>query len=89
MVSSISNAVPTPAAVPVQRPTSAGKSASLPSQSDSGTDTAQISGTAQAMLAAMKEASETPAQTMREAAGGDRQAVNLLARQAASRVGGK
>jgi len=87
MVRSITAASQNQPAAPVQRSTPSSKPAG--SQPQSTSDSTQISAAAQAMLAAMKEASETPAQTMREAAGGDRQAVNLLARQAASRVGGK
>jgi hypothetical protein len=48
-------------------------------------DTAQISGAAQAAAkAALQEATETPAQTAKEATGGDRQAQRLVARYAAS-----
>jgi hypothetical protein len=46
------------------------------------TDTVQISAAAQAL----KEATENPAQTAREAAGGDRQAQRLLAREAADKA---
>jgi hypothetical protein len=47
-------------------------------------DTVQLSSAAQALLAAMKEASETPAQTATEAGSGDRQAQRLLAKEAAA-----
>jgi uncharacterized protein involved in type VI secretion and phage assembly len=46
-------------------------------------DTTQLSSAA---LAAMKEATETPAQTAKEAASGDRQAQRLLAKETASRI---
>jgi hypothetical protein len=45
-------------------------------------DTVQISGAAQT---ALQEASETPAQTAREAQKGDRQAQNLLAKETPSK----
>lgn len=45
------------------------------------TDTVQISNAA---LAAMQEAVETPAQTAKEASGGDHQAQRLLAKEAAA-----
>lgn len=51
-------------------------------------DTVQLSPTAQAQLsslkAAMQEATETPAQTAKEAQGGDLQARRLLATEAAA-----
>ncbi len=47
------------------------------------TDTVQLSQAAQAMLAAMQEATETPAQTANEADRGDLQARRLLAKEAA------
>lgn len=46
------------------------------------TDTVQISAAAQAL----KEATENPAQTAREAAGGDQQARRLLAKEAADKT---
>jgi hypothetical protein len=75
-------------AAPVQRPkvsTESGQSHSAAAPKD----TVQLSSTAQAMLAAMQEATETPVQTSQEALGGDRQAQRLLARQAAARAVGK
>jgi hypothetical protein len=45
------------------------------------TDTVTISSAAQAVL---KEITETPAQTIKEAAGGDSQAKRLLAKEAAN-----
>lgn len=47
-------------------------------------DSVQISNLAKA---ALKEATETPAQTAQEAAGGDAQARRLLAKEAANKVG--
>jgi|ERR1017187_3947043 hypothetical protein len=52
----------------------------------SSTDTVQLSSAAQAALAAVKEAQETPAQTAKEAGGGDPQARRLLAREAAAKT---
>jgi hypothetical protein len=48
------------------------------------TDTVQISAAAKAL----QEAIETPAQTAKEAAGGDVQARHLLAKQAAQKANG-
>jgi hypothetical protein len=64
----------TASATPSQKPTQTASSASAPS------DTVQISSAAQALL---KESRETPAQTAKEAAGGDHQAQRLLAKEAA------
>ena len=55
----------------------------------SGSDSVQLSQAAQARLAARKESRETPAQTSKEAAGGDRQAQRLLAREAAAKQADK
>ena len=49
------------------------------------TDSVQLSQTAQAALAAMQEATETPAQTAKEANQGDMQAQRLLAKEAAAK----
>jgi hypothetical protein len=49
-------------------------------------DTAQLSSAAQA---ALKEATETPVQTSKEASSGDLQAQRLLARESASTQTGK
>jgi TRAP-type mannitol/chloroaromatic compound transport system substrate-binding protein len=51
------------------------------------TDNVQLSNAALASRAVVKEATETQAQTVKEAAGGDVQARNLLAREAAARKG--
>jgi len=50
------------------------------------TDTVQISNAARAM---MREAIENPAQTAREAAAGDHQAMRLTAKEAAARASEK
>lgn len=60
------------AASPKQAPSQAAVAPSVPR------DTVQISPAAQA---ALQESRETPAQTAKEAAHGDRQAVKLLARE--------
>lgn len=61
-----------------------------PAAATSGTpDTVQLSDTAQAILAALTEAKETPAQTAKEARGGDGQAQRLLAREAGAKVSAK
>lgn len=49
-------------------------------------DTVQISNAARAM---MQEAIENPAQTAKEAAAGDRQAMRLMAKEAAARASEK
>jgi hypothetical protein len=84
MVSGISKAAQTQ---PVAQ--SKGTSTQKPTQPDSQTatspDTVQLSKAAQATLAALQEARETPAQTAREAGKGDRQAQRLLAKEAAAK----
>lgn len=52
------------------------------------TDTVKISAAAQAMQQAMQEVLETPAQTAKEATGGDIQAKHLLAKEAAAKSNG-
>jgi len=65
-------AKPAPAAAPA-----------APAQSKAApTDTVQLSSAAKIV----QEASETPAQTSKEAAGGDVQAKRLLARESANRI---
>jgi hypothetical protein len=49
------------------------------------TDSVQLSKAGQAMLAAVQESIETPAQTAKEARGGDLQAQRVLAKEAASK----
>lgn len=87
MIGAISN-LPSPAVT--QAP--AGSPATTQSQTAStatlsgaapSADTVTISAAAKAML---QEARETPAQTAREAAGGDHQAQRLLAKEAAARA---
>lgn len=68
---------PTAARQPVTAPAATAKPQAAP------TDTVQISNLAQQ---ALKEAVENPAQTAREAAGGDAQAKRLLAKEAADRA---
>ena len=54
-----------------------------PAKPQPSTDTVQISGSAKAL---MQEAQETPAQTAQEAGHGDRQALRLLAKEAAAKA---
>jgi hypothetical protein len=49
------------------------------------TDSVQLSKAGQAMLAAVQEAIEMPAQTAQEARGGDLQAQRVLAKEAAAK----
>ena len=86
MVSSVTAAA---AAQPVAPAVSDNKKAPAPKPESSGgpvTDSVHLSGAAQAQLSAMQaalqEATETPAQTAKEAMGGDLQAQKLLAREA-------
>jgi hypothetical protein len=53
--------------------------------STTSTDLVLLSKAAQAMLAALQEATETPAQTAKEAGNGDLQAQRLLAKEAAAK----
>jgi hypothetical protein len=83
MVSSITSASHTqPAAVPVapHKPAQ-----SKPQPAAATADSVQLSSAAQARLAAMQEATETSAQTAKEASGGDLQAQRLQAREAAAK----
>jgi len=74
------NVAPTKATAPAttNKKTTQQSSASKPA------DSVQISSAAQA---ALKETLETSAQTAREAAGGDRQAQRLIARESAAEKG--
>ncbi len=65
----------TASTTPSQKPAQTASSANAPA------DTVQISSAAQT---ALKETLETPAQTAKEAAGGDHQAQRLLAKEAAA-----
>jgi len=81
MVSPISNAVHTQPVAEATKP-----STSKPPQPvRSKGDTVQLSKTAQLALAAVQEATETVAQTTKEANHGDRQAQRLLAKEAAAK----
>ena len=88
MVHNVSNATQTqPVAPPTG--TSAQKSTQKSTQSKpapvAGNDSVQLSQAAQAALAALQEARETPAQTSKEAGNGDLQARKLLATEAAAK----
>lgn len=88
MVSAISNATPSqPVSAPAKA--SAPKAAQPEAKAAPTVDTVQLSAAAQATSAALKEAMETPAQTAKEASGGDPQAVRLLASEAAAKVAAK
>ena len=84
MVSAISKAMQTQ---PVAQST--GTSTQKPAQSKpqpaTSTDSVQLSQAAQALLAALQETRETPAQTAQEASLGDLQAKRLLAQEAAAK----
>jgi hypothetical protein len=88
MVSAISNATQTQP-VAQSTGTSAQKPAQSKPQSATTTDSVQLSQAAQAMLAALQEARETPAQTAQEASLGDLQAKRLLAKEAAAKSAAK
>ena len=83
MVSSITSASHAqPAAVPVT-PHKPAQSKRQPAAAAS--DSVQLSSAARARLAAMQEATETTAQTAKEANSGDLQAQRLQAREAAAK----
>jgi hypothetical protein len=88
MVSAISNATQTQ---PVAQ--SMGASTQKPTQSKpqsaTSTDSVRLSQAAQAILAALQEVRETPAQTAQEASLGDLQAKRLLAKEAAAKSAAK
>lgn len=84
MISSVSNAAHVQAVAPaVAQPASAPKPTAQAQPQAAPRDTVQISAAAQAI----KEAIENPAQTAKEAAGGDAQARRLLAKEAADKIG--
>lgn len=85
MISAIPNATQTE---PVVQPngTSTQKPTKAEPQSAPGTDSVQLSKTAQVTLAALKEVTETTAQTAQEASHGDLQAQRLLAKEAAAKL---
>ena len=71
---------------PVAQTAVSNKPSAQPKSEASGTgkaDAVQLSSTAQA---ALQEASETPAQTAKEAGGGDMQAKRLLTKESAGRA---
>ena len=84
MTSAISNVTQTQPVAPSTR-TSTQKPTQSGPPSATVTDLVQLSQAAQAMLAALQEATETPAQTAKEAGNGDLQAQRLLAKEAAAR----
>ena len=88
MVGAVSHATQAQPAAPATA-TSGHKQTQSKSQPAAATDSVQLSAAGQAALAAMQEATETPAQTAKEAAGGDLQAKRLLAREAAAEPAAK
>jgi hypothetical protein len=82
MSNRISSAVQAQATVPVNTIQSAPSKAQPAAAQPLPTDTVQISAAAQAL----RDATENPAQTAREAAGGDQQARRLLAKEAADKT---
>jgi hypothetical protein len=85
MTSAITNAASSQSATPELNPKSAqSKPQSAPTTTPP-TDSVQLSKTAQAALAALKEVAETPAQTAKEAVAGDLQAKRLLAKETAAK----
>jgi hypothetical protein len=76
---SVAGPKPQSAAVPAKSP-----SAPPPAHSSAPVAGAVLS----AAAAALKEVTETSAQTVKEASGGDRQAQRLLAKEATARAGG-
>lgn len=85
MPSPITSATQTQAAAPVQRSTASSRPAQPKAQaSKAATDTVHLSAASQAQSAAIKELTETRAQTGQEANGGDRQAQRLLAKETAA-----
>jgi hypothetical protein len=87
MLSAISNVVHSQTVAPTDSsPQKQAQPKSQSSTTSSSTDTVQLSIAAQAALAAIKEAQETPAQTAKEARGGDLQARRLLARETAAKA---
>lgn len=80
MVSAISSAAPTPP-VAASTGTAIQKPTQQKPQAAPGTDSAQLSQAAQAILANLKESRETSFQTTQEAGQGDPQARRLLAKE--------
>ena len=88
MISVVSNVTQTQPAVQASGP-SKQKAVAPEAKAASTTDSAQLSQTAEAMLAALKEATETSTQTAKEAGSGDMQAARLLAKEAAAESASK
>jgi hypothetical protein len=84
MINPISNVTqPRPVAPSTEQSTQ--KPAQAASKPAAASDVVNLSNAAQTMAAILKEASETPAQTTKEAQGGDLQARRLLAKEAAAK----
>ncbi len=77
MISPISNATPI-------QPVAQSKTTSAKQAPPQSADSVTLSATAQAHIAALQEANETPAQTAQEASRGDMQARRLLAEESAA-----
>ena len=87
MISPVTSAsAPQPVAQTTTQPAAAQPASSQAKPQANTTDTVQISNAARAM---MQEAIENPAQTAKEAAAGDRQAMRLMAKEAAARASEK
>jgi hypothetical protein len=76
---------PHPAHVPNHGKTTQSK----PQSTATNADDVQLSSAAQASLAAIREVTETAAQTVQEARAGDLQAQQLLAKEAVAKAAGK
>jgi hypothetical protein len=84
MISAVSAATQTQPVAQATKTSSQKQIRSEP-QSATPTDSVTLSKTAQAMPAAMQEATEAPAQTAKEAQNGDLQATRLLAKETAAK----
>jgi hypothetical protein len=88
MINPISNVTqPQPLAPSTEQSTQ--KPAQGASKPAASSDVVNLSNAAQTLAAILKEASETPAQTAKEAQGGDLQARRLLAKEAAAKPAAK
>jgi hypothetical protein len=88
VINAVSATTPSVEAAPVSKSSQQQQGAPPPTQSKPPAhteDSATLSSAAQAALAALKEAAETPAQTAKEASNGDKQAKQLLAKESAPR----
>jgi hypothetical protein len=72
---------------PAKAQTSAAQAKSAPHATASQQNAASATAVISAQAAALKEVTETNAQTVKEAAGGDRQAQRLLTKESAARNG--